>query len=109
MNTRRPKRPMELLTNRHLCDEHGLSWYYILRAVDQGTIVPFAIIRQGLGAQRLFHPDQLPDLEAICRRKPQRRWQVERAPETLREDGAGDALSDAPLSPPSEVVSDAAG
>jgi hypothetical protein len=104
MNTRRPKRPMELLTNRHLCDEHGLSWYYILRAVDQGTIVPFAIIRQGLGAQRLFHPDQLPDLEATCRRKPQRRWQVEKAPETLREDGAGEAIAPAALPIPAERV-----
>jgi hypothetical protein len=109
MNTRRPKKPIALLTNRRLCDEHGLSWLYILRAVDQGTIVPFAIAEQGLGAQRLFHPDQLPELEAICKRKPQIRWQVVKASKTSREDGAGEALSDAPLSPPSEVVSDDAG
>lgn len=77
MNTRKPKRPLYLLTAKRLRREHGISWYRVRRACDQGRLVPFAVNGDSQTDAVFFHPDQLDDLKAICANRPKRRWEGE--------------------------------
>lgn len=77
MNTRKPKKPIYVLTAKRLRREHGLSWHRIRRAVDQGRIIPFAVNGEALSDSVFFHPDQLDELKTLCANRTRRRWEGE--------------------------------
>ena len=74
MNTKKPKRPIYLLSPRRLRREYQLSWWKIRRAVDQGHVVPFAANGDNQGDPFFFHYDQLDELKATCAATPRQRW-----------------------------------